>query len=133
MLTISDRYKRRRSREISSATWIRLLHVGRVLQGGDTVLITKMIRQIHEYADEAGLLSLYETNAMLLSGHSVLHIAVRCAELDVIEYVISHGLRYVDVNAQDCYGQTPLQIALKEGRETVAQLLLRAMYTNQGQ
>jgi oxysterol-binding protein 1 len=119
-----------KNRGISVGTWVRLLHIGYVLQTGDTVLITKTIREISMYASTTRLSSLQEANEILLGGTSILHIAVQCAEPDVVEYIISHGSEFVDLNAQDNNGHTPLQLAIREDRESVVRVLMRRMYNN---
>lgn len=60
-----------------------------------------------------------------VEGTSILHLAVQCAELPVIEYVLSgaapHG---IDINSRDRDGNTPLHIAASLGRAPVVRLLL---------
>ncbi|ETS83242.1 hypothetical protein PFICI_05118 [Pestalotiopsis fici W106-1] len=101
----------------------RLSFVAQVLQSGDTALITKTIREIPRYATKAGITSLNDAKAILLGGSSILHLAVRCAEVPVIEFVISHGPSYVDIKARDGNGHTPLDLAVRGRRRSVVQLL----------
>jgi ankyrin repeat protein len=44
------------------------------------------------------------------SGLSVLHIAVKCKRIGVVEYLL--GTKDIDLNLQDKNGNTPLHVAL---------------------
>jgi ankyrin repeat protein len=80
------------------------------LRSGDTAAIQKAMRDQDSF-----------------EGTSVLHLAIQCAELPVIEFVLSnldktdasHG-----VNARDQDGNTPLHVASKLGRSSIVKLLL---------
>lgn len=59
-----------------------------------------------------------------LEGTTILHLAVQCSELSVVEYVLSMAGPDVDINARDRDGNTPLHIASMLGRVPVVRLLL---------
>ncbi|KAJ4320410.1 hypothetical protein N0V94_003381 [Neodidymelliopsis sp. IMI 364377] len=61
-------------------------------------------------------------------GTSILHLAIQCAELPVIEFVLSNATATpnspVDINGRDRDGNTPLHLAATLGRAPVVRLLL---------
>lgn len=59
-----------------------------------------------------------------LEDTTILHLAMQCAEFQVIEYVLSDGLGNLDVNARDKDGNTPLHVASMHGRTQAVKLLL---------
>ncbi|KAF7534892.1 hypothetical protein G7054_g5834 [Neopestalotiopsis clavispora] len=103
--------------------WTRVLQIVQALQRGDTLLITKMIRETSRTASERGLADSAEANMVLLGGTSILHLAVQCAEVEVVEYVLSHRSEHIDINIPDKNGQTPLRMAVLQGRTAVVDLL----------
>lgn len=123
--SISHRRESSRAKESTSIieVWTRVLQIVQALQRGDTLLITKTIRETARTASERGLTTASEVNTILLGGTSILHLAVQCAEVDVIEYVLSHRSEYIDISAPDKQGQTPLRLAVLQRRTTVADLL----------
>lgn len=86
---------------------VRLFKVFEALRSGDTSAISKATR-----ADP-------ETK---LQGTTILHLAIQCADVPVIEYVLSQN--DTDVNARDREGNTPLAVAASLGRLPVVKLLL---------
>lgn len=93
------------------------------LRNGDTMAISRTIR---EHTEEDG----GDTTRS-----SILHLAAQCAELAVIEYILStttsspkstSGLPYLDINHRDpSTGNTPLHMAAHLGRAEVVSLLLK--------
>jgi hypothetical protein len=88
---------------------VKKFRIFEVLRNGDTASISKAIR---EAADNG------------LEDTTILHLAIQCAELPVVEYVISTGSGSIDVNAKDKDGNTPLHVAASQGRGQIVRLLL---------
>jgi ankyrin repeat protein len=93
---------------------VRLFRIFEALRSGDTAAIAKAVRD-----KEA------------LEGTSVLHLAIQCAELPVIEFVLSNlgtspdGVNGINgINTKDQDGNTPLHVAAKLGRSSIVKLLL---------
>jgi ankyrin repeat protein len=86
---------------------VRLFKVFEALRNGDTAAISRAAKG---------------DDNMRLEGTSILHLAIQCAELAVIEFVLSQ--QAADVNARDRDGNTPLHIAAQLGRVPVVKLLL---------
>lgn len=84
---------------------VRLFKVFEALRSGDTAAIAKASK-----ADGQ------------LEGTTILHLAIQCAEISVIEYVLSQS--GADVNGKDKDGNTPLIVAASLGRAPVVKLLL---------
>ncbi|KAK2740448.1 hypothetical protein FQN57_006075 [Myotisia sp. PD_48] len=92
---------------------IRTFKVFEVLRSGDTNAISKAIKECRETESENG--------GSL--GTSILHLAIQCAEPQVVEYVLSSG-GDLDINARDREGNTPLHLAAQLGRLSVVRELL---------
>jgi hypothetical protein len=86
---------------------VRLFKVFEALRNGDTAAISRAAKG---------------DDNMRLEGTSILHLAIQCAELAVIEFVLSQ--QAADVNARDRDGNTPLHVAAQLGRVPVVKLLL---------
>jgi ankyrin repeat protein len=103
---------------------VKKFRIFEALRSGDTASISKAIR---ENADGAGRKST-STIAAATSGNledtTILHLAIQCAELPVVEYVLSDGVGSIDINARDKDGNTPLHIAAGQGRSHIVKLLL---------
>ncbi|KAK5676174.1 hypothetical protein LTS12_029522, partial [Elasticomyces elasticus] len=91
---------------------VRTFRLFEVLRGGDTNAIFKAIE---EAKDPAGAAS--------LSGTTILHLAIQCAEPQVVEYVLS-AADDLDINARDREGNTPLHLAAQLGRAPLIRELL---------
>lgn len=92
---------------------VRLFKVFEALRNGDTAAISRAAKG---------------DDNMRLEGTSILHLAIQCAEMAVIEYVLSQ--QAADVNARDRDGNTPLHTAAQLGRVPVVKLLLDQTDTN---
>lgn len=86
---------------------VRLFQVFEALRSGDTSAISKATRADGEAK---------------LQGTTILHLAIQCADVAVIEYVLSQ--HEADVNAKDREGNTSLAVAASLGRLPVVKLLL---------
>src|SRR5690606_28258329 len=72
------------------------------------------------------------TTETIAAKSQILHLAVQCAEIPVIEYILLHtsptpggNLPYLDINARDpTTGNTPLHLATLLARQDVITLLL---------
>lgn len=106
---------------------MKLFRVFESLRNGDTAAISKAIRE--QAAPQDG-----EESSSSLSlpsradGTSILHLAIQCAELPVIEFVLSNATpgsdSVIDVNGRDRDGNTPLHLAATLGRAPVVRMLL---------
>ncbi|KAK7562515.1 oxysterol binding protein 1 [Phyllosticta paracitricarpa] len=103
---------------------VRLFRIFEALRNGDTAAISKAIRD--EAATSPGprqsTTSISSTSR--LEGTTILHLAIQCAEIPVIEFVLSHAGAGVDVNGRDKDGNTPLHLAAQLGRAPVVRMLL---------
>ncbi|KAH8728121.1 Oxysterol-binding protein-domain-containing protein [Phaeosphaeriaceae sp. PMI808] len=108
---------------------VKLFRVFESLRNGDTAAISKAIRdQSASPSDsEEGRSSLSLPNART-EGTSILHLAIQCAELPVIEFVLSNATSApdspIDINGRDRDGNTPLHLAATLGRTPVVRMLL---------
>ncbi|GAP92522.1 putative oxysterol-binding protein [Rosellinia necatrix] len=118
---------------------VRKFRIVEALRSGNTAAISKAIRETSENGPRASTSS-FSTAAgpAPLEDTTILHLAIQCAEYDVVEYVLSNGTGYIDVNARDKDGNTPLHVAASQGRGPIVRLLLEqkdindAVSNNQG-
>ncbi|KAI0118326.1 Oxysterol-binding protein-domain-containing protein, partial [Nemania sp. FL0031] len=118
---------------------VRKFRIVEALRSGNTAAISKAIRETSENGPRASTSSFSAAGGPTpLEDTTVLHLAIQCAELDVVEYVLSNGVGYIDVNARDKDGNTPLHVAAAQGRGPIVRLLLEqkdindAISNNQG-
>jgi ankyrin repeat protein len=107
---------------------VKLFRVFESLRNGDTAAISRAIRDQSAPADsEEGRSSLSLPSART-EGTSILHLAIQCAEMPVIEFVLSNATATpdspIDINGRDRDGNTPLHLAATLGRTTVVRILL---------
>lgn len=97
---------------------VRTFRLFEILRGGDTTAISRAIK---ETQDPQG--------ANSLSGTTMLHLAIQCAEPQVVEYILSSGYE-LDINARDRDGNTPLHLAAQLGRGSLVRELLNSPSLN---
>lgn len=105
---------------------VRKFRIFEALRNGDTASISKAIRETGEGERRKSTSSGMNVSggAGSLEDTTILHLAIQCAELTVIEYVLSDGTGSLDINARDREGNTPLHVAAVQGRGQVVRLLL---------
>jgi hypothetical protein len=102
---------------------VRKFRIVEALRSGDTAAVSKAIRETAENGPRASTSSLSATTGAL-DDTTILHLAIQCAEPAVVEHVLTDGAGYIDVNAKDKDGNTPLHVAATHGRSQVVKLLL---------
>ncbi|QSZ34667.1 hypothetical protein DSL72_007521 [Monilinia vaccinii-corymbosi] len=106
---------------VSIEQTVRKFKVFEALKNGDTAAISKAIR---ESDGSRRSISSFTTVSTNLEDTTILHLAVQCAEQQVIEYVLSDGAGTIDINAKDRDGNTALHLAASLGRGPIVRLLL---------
>lgn len=103
---------------------VRKFRIVEALRSGDTASISKAIRETSDSGPRPSISSINTISGGALEDTTVLHLAIQCAEFPVVEYIVSDGAGYVDINARDKEGNTPLHLAAVQGRTQVVKLLL---------
>ncbi|KAI5803847.1 Oxysterol-binding protein-domain-containing protein [Geopyxis carbonaria] len=115
---------------------VRTFRLYEALRNGDTAAISRAIRETlaEQNAPRKSMSSLSGAGGVDINKSSILHLAVQCAELPVIEYILSTTTTnpesttkaYLDINGRDSTsGNTPLHVAAHLGRVEVVNLLLK--------
>lgn len=94
---------------------VRTFRVFEVLRAGDTAAISKALK---------------DASSNKIPGTTILHLAIQCAEPQVVEYVLSNG-GATDVNSRDKEGNTPLHLAAQLGRAPIVKKLLQQPNVNE--
>lgn len=107
---------------------VKLFRVFESLRNGDTAAISKAIR---EQANPSPDSDESRTSLSLPSrseGTTILHLAIQCAEVPVIEFVLSNATpapdSVIDINGRDRDGNTALHLAATLGRAPIVRMLL---------
>lgn len=107
---------------------VKLFRVFESLRNGDTAAISRAIREQSGSSDAEGARTSLSLPNARTEGTSILHLAIQCAELPVIEFVLSNATSTpdspIDVNGRDRDGNTPLHLSATLGRAPVVRLLL---------
>jgi hypothetical protein len=107
---------------------VKLFRVFESLRNGDTAAISKAIREQSAPADGEDSRASISLPSARTEGTSILHLAIQCAELPVIEFVLSNAGAApdspIDINGRDREGNTPLHLAATLGRTPVVRMLL---------
>jgi hypothetical protein len=108
---------------------VKLFRVFESLRNGDTAAIQRTIREqsVPAADDDQPRSSLSLPNSRT-EGTSILHLAIQCAELPVVEFVLSNATpspdSVIDINGRDRDGNTPLHLAATLGRTPIVRMLL---------
>ncbi|KIW86700.1 uncharacterized protein Z519_12686 [Cladophialophora bantiana CBS 173.52] len=92
---------------------VRTFRVFEILRGKDSAAISRAISESIPSS----------SNPQPIPGTTILHLAIQCAEPQVVEHVIREG-KGLDVNAQDKEGNTALHLAAQLGRAPIVRDLL---------
>ncbi|KAH6661887.1 oxysterol-binding protein-like protein [Halenospora varia] len=103
---------------------VRKFRIFEALRSGDTSAISKAIRETTDGPSRMSTSSVTGGSQGGLEDTTILHLAIQCAELPVVEYVLSDGAGTIDVNARDKEGNTALHLAAQQGRGQIVKLLL---------
>ncbi|KAK2626579.1 hypothetical protein QTJ16_003754 [Diplocarpon rosae] len=109
-------------RTASIESSVRKFRIFEALRNGDTVAISKAIKESD--GTRYSTTSVTSPAPSGLEDTTILHLAIQCAELSVVEYVLSDGSGTIDVNARDKEGNTALHLAASQGRGQIVRLLL---------
>lgn len=94
---------------------VRTFRVFESLRSGDTASISNALK---------------DASRNPISGTTILHLAIQCAEPQVVEHVLSNGAAS-DINSRDKEGNAPLHLAAQLGRTLILKLLLQQPDVNE--
>ena len=101
---------------------VRIFRLFEILRGGDASAIDRAVKDNTSKTRTTGV----QNNN--LQGTTILHLAIRCAETQVVEQILAMLTAQpdleLDLNSQDREGNTPLHLASMLGRATIVQSLL---------
>ncbi|CAN9106494.1 unnamed protein product [Alternaria alternata] len=107
---------------------VKLFRVFESLRNGDTAAISRAIRDQAGSSEGEDSRSSLQLPSARTEGTSILHLAIQCAEVPVIEFVLSNATATpdspIDINGRDRDGNTPLHLAATLGRTPVVRMLL---------
>lgn len=115
---------------------VKLFRVFESLRNGDTAAISKAIREQANANSGAAAATGADSDESRTSlslpsrneGTTILHLAIQCAEVPVIEFVLSNATpgpdSVIDINGRDRDGNTALHLAATLGRAPVVRMLL---------
>lgn len=114
---------------------VRMFRLFEALRNGDTAAILKALKSTSSAItpERARRGSDSSTGSALgasgpLEGTTILHLAIQCAEVPVVEYILSTAALTpgvdLDINARDKDGNTPLHLTASLGRTQLVRLLL---------
>lgn len=104
---------------------IRKFRLFEALRNGDTAYISKEIRKIDSHRLTDASITNSPGPSSYLENTTLLHLAIQCAELPVIEYVLSDSTGTIDINTRDKDGNTSLHLAASQARSEAVRLLLK--------
>ena len=120
--------------DLSIEQSVRLFRLFEILRSGDTTAITEAVRGTSRTpTNEVGGSSGY-SGTLEGARTTILHLAVQCAEPQVVEHILAiagstPGVN-IDINARDRDGNTPLHLASMMGRIATVRLLLEQSGAN---
>ena len=104
---------------------VKMFRLFEILRSGDDAAIAKAVA---ETSTKPGLRAKSQGAGASLDGTTILHLAVQCAEPQVVENILSisrtNSNIEIDVNAQDRTGNSPLHLASMLGRSSIVRMLL---------
>ncbi|KAI9816648.1 MAG: hypothetical protein M1832_005034 [Thelocarpon impressellum] len=114
---------------------VRMFRLFEALRNGDTAAIMKAVKETSSKAgtDDGRRQSTSSFTSTTgksgpLEGTTLLHLAVQCAEVPVVEYILSTAAKTtgveIDINARDRDGNTALHLTSALGRSHIVRLLL---------
>lgn len=113
---------------------VRMFRLFEILRSGDITAIDEAIKETSTApTNEVGGSSGY-SGALVGASTTVLHLAVQCAEPQVVEHILATARSTpganIDVDARDRDGNTPLHLASMMGRIATVRLLLEQPSAN---